>query len=118
MFAFGVSGQHHDNLFNFHIDLIYSGYGHYGVVVTTYRGGRWLIHKGHNFSKHSDTVITSAAHMSKRWEVFEKKKVKGVTVGDYMKAAGRYYHPICDNALHGAKRMMLLGSKKSLKTMI
>eukprot|EP00794_Sanderia_malayensis_P015231 gene15231-16806_t len=85
------------------------GYNHYGVVITTKGGQRWLVHKGHNFSRHGDTVITKASHMSKRWQLIEKRKVKTATVLDFIRAGGSFFHPVHDNAYHAAKRMMNLG---------
>ena len=93
--------------------LYFTGFGHYGVVVTTPSGTRWLIHKGFGFSRLSHSVVTSAKHMSKRWKLIEKQKVRNVKVGDYLRIAGRYFHPDHDNAFHAAKRMMELGKNDS-----
>ena len=47
--------------------------------------------------------------MSDKWEMLEKRKVAGVKVKDYLKIAGKYFHPHFDNAFHAAKRMMKIG---------
>ena len=82
--------------------------------MTTTSGNRWLVHKGFGFSRSSASVVTHAKHMSKRWRLVQKQKVHNVKVVDYLKAAGRYFHPVHDNAYHAVKRMMKLG-KKQLK---
>jgi len=89
------------------------GFDHYGVVVTTTSGNRWLVHKGLGFSRNSSSVITDAKHMSERWLLMQKQKVQNVKVVDYLKAAGRDFHPVHDNAFHAVKRMMKLGRKSS-----
>ena len=91
---------------------ILTGYDHYGVVVTTKRGGRWLVHKGFNFSRLSHTVVTSANHMSKRWMVVRKGKVRNAVVTDFITAGGKFFHPFYDNAFHAATRMMKLTKKE------
>ena len=72
------------------------------MVVTTTKDVRWLLHKVRNRA----TVVTEVKHMSARWKVMRKAKVNNATVGDFMRAGGIYFHPLCDNALHAAKRMM------------
>lgn len=85
------------------------GYDHYGVVVTTKKGKRWLVHKGHHFGTRSNTVVTDAAHMSSKWNLIRTKKIKNAKILDFLGAGGRYFHPVHDNAYHAAKRMMNLG---------
>ena len=89
--------------------LCITGFHHYGVVVTTAEGKRWLVHKGFNFSRNSHSVVTDAIHMSKRWKMIERTKVKNVKVKDYLKVSGKFFHPVYDNAFHSATRMMELG---------
>lgn len=91
--------------------MYFSGFNHYGVVVTTVTGKRWLIHKGFGFSKRSHSVIVDAKHMSNRWKLVEKKKVNNVKIKEFMKAAGKFFHPVYDNAFHAAVRMMKLGRR-------
>lgn len=93
--------------------IVYStGYNHYGVVLTTTRGKRWLIHKGFGFSRLSHSVIVDAQHMSRRWELMRKNKVYNARVRDFFEASGTFFHPVFDNAFHAAKRMMEVGKVK------
>ncbi|KAG9344998.1 hypothetical protein JZ751_009538 [Albula glossodonta] len=42
---------------------------HSGVRVTLADGSQWLVHKGDNFGKSSQTVVVDTRHMSDKWRV-------------------------------------------------
>ena len=37
--------------------------------ITTANGKKYLVHKGPDYGKCSDTVVTDACHMSNKWKV-------------------------------------------------
>jgi len=85
---------------------------HCGVVVTlekAYRNvSRWLIHKGLDFGKASETVVVDARCMSAHWRLTTEKIITKSTVSDYVKAAGPNYSLLCDNCRDACNRMMKL----------
>ncbi|KAJ8415770.1 hypothetical protein AAFF_G00403270 [Aldrovandia affinis] len=75
--------------------------------VTLADGSKWLVHKGDDFGKVSDTIVVDARHMSKKWKIIETKDFEGTkTVRDFMKAGGTDYSLFFDNCHDGAERMM------------
>ena len=84
---------------------------HHGTVVTTSSGDRYLVHKGKNYGRSSETVVTNARHMSDKWRTTETRSVQGRTVSDFVKAGGPKYSVIKDNCIHGANRMTGLGKR-------
>jgi len=52
-----------------------SGIPHAGVRVTTESGNQYLVHKGSNFGKSSQTVVVDAKHMSSQWTGHGDQKV-------------------------------------------
>uniref|UniRef100_A0A8C6TGS7 Uncharacterized protein n=1 Tax=Neogobius melanostomus TaxID=47308 RepID=A0A8C6TGS7_9GOBI len=86
---------------------------HSGVRVTLDDGQKFLIHKGRNFGVASETVITSAAHMSNKWQVKEAQDIGGTkTVGDLVKAGGEKYNIWTGQHCHGAAKDMMNQGKK------
>ncbi|XP_031570007.1 uncharacterized protein LOC116304407 isoform X10 [Actinia tenebrosa] len=81
------------------------GVPHSGVVVTTASGKRYLVHKGPGYGKSSQTVVTDAKNMSKKWKVEKSKKVTGARVGDYVKTGGKTYRVFTDNCNQASQRM-------------
>ncbi|CAC5407028.1 unnamed protein product [Mytilus coruscus] len=62
------------------------GVPHTGVVATTKDGGKFLVHKGRDYGKSSDTVVVDAKHMSSKWtKTGEKPVAAGKTISDVMK---------------------------------
>jgi len=84
---------------------------HHGTVVTTGSGDRYLVHKGHDYGKSSQTVVTDARHMSDKWKTTETRSVEGHNVSDFVKAGGPNYNLFKDNCIHGANRMTGLGKR-------
>ncbi|XP_076076430.1 uncharacterized protein LOC143047277 [Mytilus galloprovincialis] len=61
------------------------GVPHTGVVATTKDGGKFLVHKGADYGKSSDTVVVDAKHMSSKWtKTGEKPVAAGKTISDVM----------------------------------
>uniref|UniRef100_A0A3B5B0V0 Uncharacterized protein n=1 Tax=Stegastes partitus TaxID=144197 RepID=A0A3B5B0V0_9TELE len=60
---------------------------HTGVRVTLADNSQWLIHKGNNYGISSDTVVSSARHMSSNWRFNGRK-----TVSDFVKKGGESYN--------------------------
>ncbi|XP_053392316.1 uncharacterized protein LOC128554998 [Mercenaria mercenaria] len=61
---------------------------HAGVRLTLNNGDKYLLHKGPNYGKSSDTVITPASNMKQsNWTTKESAPVQGKTVNDFMKNA-------------------------------
>jgi len=85
---------------------------HHGAVVTTKSGDRYLVHKGNEYGKSSQTVVTDARHMSGKWRTTETRKVQGHTVSDFVKTGGKKYSLLTDNCIHSANRMTNLGNRK------
>ncbi|KAI0213583.1 hypothetical protein LSAT2_001390 [Lamellibrachia satsuma] len=81
---------------------------HSGVVVETQDGRRMLIHKGKDYGRSSQTVVTDARHMSSNWRPVQSRPVSGSSVGDFVRAGGRDYSTIGDNCHNGRCRMMAL----------
>ncbi|KAI3360887.1 hypothetical protein L3Q82_012900 [Scortum barcoo] len=82
-------------------------FSHTGVRVTLADGTQWLVHKGQNYGISSDTVVTSARHMSSAWEVIETKNFGGTkTVGDFVATGGSNYDLLFDNCHWASRRMM------------
>ncbi|KAI0213582.1 hypothetical protein LSAT2_001389 [Lamellibrachia satsuma] len=81
---------------------------HSGVVVETQDGRRHLIHKGKDYGRSSQTVVTDARHMSRNWRPVQSRPVSGSSVGDFVRAGGRDYSTIGDNCHNGRCRMMAL----------
>ncbi|KAG7324772.1 hypothetical protein KOW79_011088 [Hemibagrus wyckioides] len=80
---------------------------HSGVRVTLADGTKWLVHKGNNFGKSSQTVVVDARHMSKSWKVKKTKNFRGSKmVSDFVKAGGANYNLLFNNCHNAAKRMM------------
>ena len=74
--------------------------------VTTDHGKQYLIHKGPNFGKSSQTVVVDAKHMSNKWESMGSRKLDGKeSVGDLVKKGGKDYKLLSDNCINAAKRM-------------
>lgn len=59
-----------------------------------YLGKKYLIHKGPNYGKSSQTVVVDAKHMSKKWTVRQPEaKAKGnVKIKDLVKVGGKKYN--------------------------
>ncbi|KAJ0065539.1 hypothetical protein NL108_013102 [Boleophthalmus pectinirostris] len=75
------------------LPVIIGPISHTGVRVTLCDGSQWLIHKGPGYGKDSETVVTSATHMSDRWKTLCTKDFKGKkTVSELMNAAGTTYN--------------------------
>ncbi|KAG8010911.1 hypothetical protein GBF38_013735 [Nibea albiflora] len=80
---------------------------HSGVRVTLADGSRWLIHKGNNYGVSSQTVVTSARHMSSDWRVVKVGDFQGrKTVGDFVATGGSDYDLLFDNCHWASIRMM------------
>ena len=75
--------------------------------MTLEDGSKYLIHKGDNYGgRGGQTVVTNARHMSRKWSGNGARKVAtGATVGDLVKAGGKYYNVALNNCYHGATRM-------------
>ncbi|CAF2155188.1 unnamed protein product [Rotaria magnacalcarata] len=85
------------------------GINHWGQVATHEDGQRFLVHKGNNFGKNSQTVAVDARYMSNNWSprgsAVNVNPEKSVNLADLVKSGGAYYNPICDNCMHGSQRM-------------
>ncbi|CAF5224498.1 unnamed protein product, partial [Rotaria magnacalcarata] len=85
------------------------GINHWGQVATYEDGQRFLVHKGNNFGKNSQTVAVDARYMSNNWSprgsAVNVNPEKSVNLADLVKSGGAYYNPICDNCMHGSQRM-------------
>lgn len=81
---------------------------HCGVVLTLANGRRWLVHKGNEYGKASQTVVVSASYMSSAWSRSVSKTIRYSTVGDYVRAGGPNYNLVTDNSQHACNRMMNL----------
>ncbi|CAF3322395.1 unnamed protein product [Rotaria socialis] len=85
------------------------GINHRGQVATYEDGQRFLVHKGKNFGKNSQTVTVDARYMSNNWSPrgspVNVHHEKSVNLGDLVKSGGAHYSPICDNCIHGSQRM-------------
>ena len=87
---------------------------HEGVRVTTDKGNQYLVHKGSDFGKSSQTVVVDAKHMSNKWTVHETANAGGKsTVSDFVKEGGPGYSWRKDNCQHGAKRGMDMAKGKA-----
>ena len=84
------------------------GFKHSGVVVTLENGERWLVHKGSEYSKVSDTVVVNAKWMSSNWTRTSIKHVYHSRVVDYVRAGGATYNLFSDNCHDASRRMMRL----------
>ncbi|KAJ0066443.1 hypothetical protein NL108_013057 [Boleophthalmus pectinirostris] len=81
---------------------------HSGVRVTLNDGQKFLIHKGPEFGKASETVITDAKHMSDKWQVQQTREFGGTrTVGDFVKTGGENYSVIRGQHCHRAAKDMM-----------
>ncbi|XP_074540332.1 uncharacterized protein LOC141801253 [Halichoeres trimaculatus] len=75
--------------------------------VTLADGAQWLVHKGDDYGKSSQTVVTRASDMSSGWEVIGERDFEGTkTVGDFVKVGGTDYSVLFDNCHHASGRMM------------
>uniref|UniRef100_A0A3P9CMA7 Uncharacterized protein n=1 Tax=Maylandia zebra TaxID=106582 RepID=A0A3P9CMA7_9CICH len=75
---------------------------HTGVrAVTLADGSQWLIHKGQDYGISSDTVVTSARHMSSAWKFNGRKKVAA-----FVKRGGQTYNALFN--CHVASITMML----------
>ena len=105
---FGRAGIGAANAFG--ISTSYSGRPdratHSGSLVTTSDGSRYLVHKGDDFGKSTNTVVVDAKHMSNNWTpVGQSHDVGGrASVSDYVKAGGKDYS--LHNNCHDATRNM------------
>lgn len=81
---------------------------HSGVVVDTQDGRRFLVHKGKNYGRSSETVVTDARHMSSDWRTVGSRPVSGSSVADFVRAGGKDYSTLTDNCHSGRCRMMEL----------
>ncbi|KAF4103066.1 hypothetical protein G5714_015949 [Onychostoma macrolepis] len=80
---------------------------HSGVRVTLHDGSKWLIHKGDDYGKSSQTIVVYGRHMSNNWTLKEQKDFGGSkTVSDFVKAGGEEYKLLFDNCHNAANRMM------------
>uniref|UniRef100_A0A671QWK2 Uncharacterized protein n=1 Tax=Sinocyclocheilus anshuiensis TaxID=1608454 RepID=A0A671QWK2_9TELE len=80
---------------------------HSGVRVTLQDGSKWLIHKGDDYGKSSQTVVVDGHHMSNNWKLKEQKDFGGSkTVSDFVKTGGAEYKLLFDNCHNAANRMM------------
>ncbi|XP_042083937.1 uncharacterized protein LOC121815770 [Haplochromis burtoni] len=82
---------------------------HTGVRVTLADGAQWLIHKGQDYGISSDTVVTSARHMSSAWKpVFHlSRQFNGrKKVADFVKRGGETYNALFN--CHVASITMML----------
>ncbi|CAB4017116.1 Hypothetical predicted protein, partial [Paramuricea clavata] len=62
------------------------------IVVRTKDGGRYLVHKGDEFWKSSQTVVVDAKHMGESWKnVGKSTSGNGKYVGAFVKAGGKDY---------------------------
>jgi hypothetical protein len=83
---------------------------HSGVLVTTKDGGRYLVHKGKDFGKSSQTVVVDAKHMSKLWKKVGKSvSGNGKKIGDFVKAGGKDYKIKGGNCHNARDKMKELG---------
>ena len=80
---------------------------HSGSLLTTTDGSQCIVHKGIDFGDSSDAVAVDPKHTSPHWEkVGESRDVGGrASVGDYIKAAGKYYNPFTGNFHHATGNM-------------
>uniref|UniRef100_A0A673FW69 LRAT domain-containing protein n=1 Tax=Sinocyclocheilus rhinocerous TaxID=307959 RepID=A0A673FW69_9TELE len=79
---------------------------HSGVSDST-DGSKWLIHKGDDYGKSSQTVVVDGHHMSNNWKLKEQKDFGGSkTVSDFVKAGGAEYKLLFDNCHNAANWMM------------
>ncbi|XP_070692179.1 uncharacterized protein [Pempheris klunzingeri] len=80
---------------------------HSGVRVTLADDSQWLIHLGKNYGISSDTVVTSARHMSPNWRVVDTVDFNGrKTVSDLVAAGGSDYNFFTNNCHLGSRRIM------------
>ena len=87
---------------------------HSGVVVTTADGKKYLIHKGKNYGKSSQTVVVNSKHLSSSWwKVGSNKKVTGKSLGDFVKEAGKGYNVKGDNCHNASEKLKNLGKRSS-----
>jgi len=90
--------------------LDYFGINHRGQVATLSDGQQFLVHKGKNFGKNSQTVVVDSKYMSKNWSprgssIDANYDRNSVRLGDLVKNGGARYNPLCDNCIHGSNRM-------------
>lgn len=80
---------------------------HAGVRVTTTSGDSYLVHKGPNYGRSSDTVVTPASNMSDRWKTTGSKPVSNSTVGDVVSHGkpNQPYSLTTSNCQHAANSM-------------
>jgi len=95
---------------NFQFGNLISGIvTHSGVIVTLSGGERYLIHKGNEFGKKSQTVITYLDYMIGDWKKESElavNKSKKVIVGDLIKLGGANYNVFKDNCNDASERIM------------
>lgn len=85
---------------------------HSGVVVTLKNGKKYLVHKTNSgVGKASKTVVTSAKHMSNKWQnVGKDEKVNGKVIGDFVKKGGKNYS-LWNNCHKAHDKMKGLGKR-------
>uniref|UniRef100_A0A667Y7R9 Uncharacterized protein n=1 Tax=Myripristis murdjan TaxID=586833 RepID=A0A667Y7R9_9TELE len=79
---------------------------HSGVRVTLEDGSQWLIHKGNEYGKSSQTVVVDARHMGPRWRVRRRHWTSPGTVGDLVAVGGSRYNRFFDNCHLASRRIM------------
>ncbi len=90
--------------------LNYFGINHRGQVATLNDGQQFLVHKGNNFGKDSQTVVVDRKFMSNNWSprgssIDAKQGQPPVRLGDLVKTGGPQYSATCNNCIHGSNRM-------------
>ena len=86
------------------------GLKHSGVVVTLQNEGhRYLVHKGDEYGRSSQTVVVDADFMRARnWKLTASKTIRRSRVADYVRAGGSHYNVLHDNCHDASRRMMRL----------
>ncbi|KAG7475651.1 hypothetical protein JOB18_034980 [Solea senegalensis] len=80
---------------------------HSGVRVTLQDGSQYLVHKGDGYGVSSQTVVTSARHMSPNWESVASRNFEGSKkVYDFVREGGSDYSLLFNNCHLGSRRMM------------
>ncbi|XP_071324355.1 uncharacterized protein [Trachinotus anak] len=75
--------------------------------VTLGDGSKWLIHKGNDYGRASETVVTDARHMGPGWRPESTRDFLGEkTVSDLLRIGGQNYNVLTDNCHHAADRIM------------
>lgn len=88
---------------------------HAGVRLTLDDGSKYLVHKGPNYGKSSDTVVTPASNMKQsNWTTKKSADVSGKTVNDFMKHAlpDKKYSVLKGNHCQSAAKSAFSQAKK------